>query len=233
MGPELAPYVLIGITGNCAPFFLISWGEVGISSSQAVILLAIMPLATLVLSHFFTDTDKITPTRLIGLVIGFIGVVVLFGPEALHDMDGDTISRLAVAGAAIFYGIATVISKRLPAGGDPVESATAMTVCAMVFMVPASLLLDQPWTLAPAAVHLGAGIYLGFVPSALASILYFRLIADRGTTFFSVINYIIPCLGVIWGFLLLNEEVPAQSLVALIIILSGVAITNVKRRARA
>ena len=120
MGPELAPYVLIGITGNCAPFFLISWGEVGISSSQAVILLAIMPLATLVLSHFFTDTDKITPTRLIGLVIGFMGVVVLFGPEALHDMDGDTISRLAVAGAAIFYGIATVISKRLPAGGDPV-----------------------------------------------------------------------------------------------------------------
>ena len=69
MGPELAPYVLIGITGNCAPFFLISWGEVGISSSQAVILLAIMPLATLVLSHFFTDTDKITLRPRMGIRI--------------------------------------------------------------------------------------------------------------------------------------------------------------------
>ncbi len=231
-GINWVPYALIGFTGNCVPFFLISWGEVGISSGQAVILLAVMPLVTLLLAHFFTSTDKITATRLVGLIIGFGGILILFGPDALHDFSGGAIYQLAVAGAATSYGIATVLTKRLPDGVDPVVAGTAMTLCATVQILPFSLILDQPWTLQPDTSQMVAGLYLGIVPTALASILYFGLIAARGTTFFSVINYIIPCMGVAWGYLFLDEQVATQSLVALAIILSGVAIANLRRRAR-
>jgi drug/metabolite transporter (DMT)-like permease len=224
------PYVFIGIAGNCVPFFLIGWGEVGISSGQAVILLAIMPLVTLLLAHFFTISDRITATKLVGLFIGLGGVLVLFGPDALEDMAGSTIRRLAVAGAAVSYAVAVVLSKRLPGKSDSVVAGTAMTFCATAIIIPISLLVDQPWNLRPDTAQMVAGVYLGIVPTALASIIYFHLIAARGTTFFSVINYIIPCMGVVWGYLFLDEIVPPQSIVALGIILIGVAVANFKRR---
>lgn len=226
LGRPWRAYFLLGLTGNCIPFFLISWGEVGIDSGTAAILMAVMPLVTVGLAHFFTESDRMTLTRFIGLLIGFGGIIVLVGPDALSHLGDKTIFELSVAGGAVFYAITAVLTRRLPAGGDPLERSMAVTLCAAVQMVPVSLIMDAPWSLSPSMPSLLSTVYLGVIPTGLAAIIYFHLIAERGTTFFALINYIIPCLGVVWGVTFLEESVTVQALMALGIILLGVFIAN-------
>lgn len=226
MGREWVAFFLLGLTSNAIPFFLISWGEVGIDSGKAAILMAVMPLVTVGLAHFFTETDRMTIMKLLGLTIGFGGIILLVGPDALARLGGKTIFELSVAGGAVFYAISAVLTRRLPAGGDPLQRGTAVTLCAALQMAPISLLIDAPWALTPSVPSLLSAIYLGVFPTGLAVIIYFYLIAERGTTFFALINYIIPCLGVLWGVIFLGEALAVQALIALGIILSGVFIAN-------
>lgn len=228
IGWQWGPLFLLGLTSNTIPFFLISWGEIGVDSGVAAILMAVMPLVTVGLAHFFTESDKMTPIKLAGLLIGFSGIVILVGPDALSRLGGQVIYELSVAGGAIFYAISAVLTRRLPSGGDPFQRGTAVTLCAIVQMVPLSLFLDKPWILSPSLSSVYAAIYLGVFPTAIAVLIYFRLIQERGTTFFAGINYIIPCLGVLWGVLFLDEIVSLQALSALVIILSGVFVTNLR-----
>ncbi len=226
MGREWTAFFLLGLTSNAIPFFLISWGEVGIDSGKAAILMAIMPLMTVGLAHFFTESDRMTLTKFLGLVIGFSGIVVLVGPGALAHLGERTIFELAVAGGAIFYAISAVLARRLPSGGDPLQRGTAVTLCAAVQMVPVSLIMDAPWALSPSAPSFISALYLGIFPTGIGAIIYFHLIAERGTTFFALINYIIPCLGVVWGVTFLGEVLTVQALTALGIILGGVFVAN-------
>ena len=228
-GKAWMPLAIVAFTGNSLPFFLISWGEAGIDSGQAVIMMAVMPLATLVLAHFYTQTDKITPLKFIGLSIGLLGVLILVGPSALSGLGGSFIRELAVAGAAISYAITTVYIRRMPTGGDPIERSSGVMLCAALQMVPISLMIDQPWLLEISLASIWANLYLGLFPTALAAIIHFHLIAARGTTFFSVVNYIIPGMGVAWGAMFLGEQVTWNMIVALVVILSGIAIANLKR----
>ncbi len=226
---------VVGFIGNSLPFFLISWGEVGIDSGRAAVLMAIMPLATLFLAHFFTDSDKITPLKFIGMTIGFVGVILLIGTH--HDagqgggQNNALISQIAITIAALSYSVSTVVVRRLPAGGNPVERSAGMMICAAFQMVPLSLLIDQPWLLEPTAASMLANLYIGLVPTALASILYFQIIAARGTAFFSAINYMIPCMGIVWGAIFLGEEITFMMTIALVVILGGIAIANLKKKA--
>ncbi len=230
IGKAWVPYFLIGITGNSLPFFLISWGETGTSSAQASILMALMPLATLIIAHFFTESDKITGPKLVGLIIGFAGVILLFGPAADHTQSGPPLFSVAIACAALCYAIAAVQVRRLPKQKTPIIGSAVMMICASAQMIPFSVLVDQPWTLGPTDEQLLVALYLGIVPTGLAAILYIHIITEKGTTFFALINYIIPCLGVLWGYLFLGENVGVAGLLALAIILTGIAIANVKRR---
>ena len=230
LGRQWWSFFLLGLTGNAFPFFLISWGETGIDSGAAAILMAVMPLVTLGLAHFFTESDRMTVVKFAGMAIGFGGVVLLVGPDALTRMGDKTIFELSVAGGAVFYAITAVLTRRLPSGGDPLQRGTAVTLCAVVQMVPISLLMDAPWLLAPSTPAVLSAIYLGVFPTGVAAILYFHLIAERGTTFFSVINYIIPCLGVVWGVAFLGEGLPVQALIALGVILCGVFVANLPSR---
>lgn len=231
LGRKWVPFFMVAFTGNSVPFFLITWGEVGIDSGLAAILMAVMPLTTLVLAHFYTESDRITPVKFIGLSIGFIGVLVLVGPDLLSELGGHFIREMAVAGAAIFYAITTVLIRRMPSGGDPIERSSGVMICAAMQMVPLSLIFDQPWTLDPTLTSMMANLYIGLFPTALAAIIHFHIVAERGTTFFTMINYIIPCMGVTWGAIFLAELVTWNMVLALVIILCGIAITNIKKRA--
>ncbi len=226
LGSQWGAFFVLGLTGNSIPFFLISWGEVGIDSGPAAIMMAVMPLITLGLAHFFTDTDRMTVVKFLGMVIGFGGIIVLIGPGALSHLGEKAVFELAVAGGAVFYAITAVLTRRLPSGGNPLQRSTAVMICASLQMVPVSLAMDAPWMLSPSGASLISAIYLGVFPTGLAAIIYFHLIEERGTTFFSVINYIIPCLGVIWGVMFLGEALSLQALLALGIILLGVFIAN-------
>ena len=222
-------FFLIGILGNGLPFTLIAWGEQRIDSGLAAILMAVMPLATLLLTHAFTEDERLTAPKAIGVAIGFAGVVLLVGPEAFGGLGGTVWRQLAVAGGAVCYAVAATIARSLPPSPPAVRSAAVM-MCAAVQMIPFVVLVDAPWTLSPSLDSVAAVVYLGLLPTALATIIFFQLISARGATFVALNNYLIPALGVIWGAAVLGERISLPAVGALAVILVGIGITNLRRR---
>ena len=228
--PGLWPkFFAIGLFGNALPFFLISWGEVTIDSGLAAILMAAMPLATLVLAHFFTSDERMNPARIAGVFLGFGGVLVLIGPDALAGLGDEALRQTAVAGGAVCYAVATVTARRLPRMPLLLSSAGAL-IASVVWSLPLALLVDRPWTLAPSPDSVGAVVVLGLFPTALAILMYFALLQRTGATFIALNNYLIPSLGVIWGILFLGEALSLRAILALAIILAGIAVTRVGMR---
>ena len=217
--------LLIGFFGNGAPFFLVHWGEERIDSALAAILMAVMPLSTVLLVHLFTPDEPLTPAKVMGMVVGFAGIVVLVGPEALGGFGSDVWRQLGVAGGAFCYAVAATITRRLPPSTTMARSAAAM-ISASVQMVPLALVWDAPWTLAPSAASVWAAVYLALLPTGLAAIIYFHLVSVKGATFVSYCNYLIPVFGVVAGWIVLAEAVTLQRLTALAIILAGIAIAD-------
>ena len=222
-------FFLIGLFGNALPFTLIGWGEESIDSGLAAILMAVMPIATLVLAHFFAEGERMNPARITGVAFGFAGVLVLIGPDALGGLGDDAIRQTAVACGAACYAVATVIARRLPKMPTSLSSAGALTA-AMVFILPVSLIFDRPWTLSPSADSVWSVVMLGLFPTALAYILYFTLLRRTGANFIALNNYLIPCLGVIWGIVFLDELLHWRAVLALGIILAGIAFTRIGMR---
>lgn len=217
-------FFLIGCFGNAFPFTLINWGEQAIPSGLAAILIAAMPLAALVLGRIFSD-EILNARRLSGVLIGFAGVVVLIGPQELMALGDQALRQLAVVTAAVFYAIAGILVRKLPTA-KPLEHGTGVLIVSAAVLIPASLVADQPWALNFSAEAIVAAVYLGVFPTALATILLIIVIASRGVTFLALNNYIIPLLGVVWGYLFLNEAITQEALIALTLILIGVAVAG-------
>ena len=222
-------FMLIGLFGNALPFTLIGWGEETIDSGLAAILMSVMPIATLLLAHFFSEGERMNLARIAGVALGFGGVLVLIGPDALRGLGDEAVRQTAVAGGAICYAIATVIGRSLPPMPHSLTSAGALTA-AVVLALPMSLLLDQPWTLSPSAGSVWSIVILGIFPTALAYIVYFAVLRRNGANFIAIINYVIPCLGVVWGILFLGEALHWRAFLALGVILVGVGFTRIGMR---
>ncbi len=220
-----APFAPIAIFGNVLPFSLISWGELRIDSGLAAILTGFMPLATVLLAHGFIRDERYTAAKGWGLAAGIVGLIVLVGPGVLAGIGADVVAQLAVVGAALCYAVTTVYTRRLRLQ-SPLETATASSIIGAAMIVPAAIVLETPWTLAPSAAALGAIAVLGVVGTAAASLLVFHLIATTGATFTAQINYLIPLMGVAWGAAVLGERPSAGAFVALALILSGVGLTS-------
>lgn len=214
-----------GLFGNAAPFTLISWGEEVIDSGLAAILMAVMPLTTILLAHLFTGDEKLNARKIAGVLLGLIGLVVLIGPAKLSGLGSETIRQLAVAGAAFCYGINAIITKRL-LSIPPMALAAAVIAVSAVMMIPASLFVDRPWTLTPGSAALWATIGLGVLQTALATLIMFQLIARQGASFFAQINFLVPLAGVLYGVLFLAERPGANAYLALLVILAGIAIAR-------
>ena len=211
--------------GNALPFSLISWGEEHIDSGLAAILMAVMPLTTVLLAHMFTADEKLSARKIVGVILGFSGLVVLMGPDKLAQLGDETVRQLAVAGAAVCYGINAIITKRLMHLPRRALAAAIMIV-ASVMIVIASLIVDQPWTLQPSMTAWSTMIVLGIFHTAIATLLMFALVRKQGASFFSQINFLIPVFGVVYGALLLAERPSANAYLALALILIGIAVVR-------
>lgn len=220
---------LLGLLGNGLPFTLINWGEEHVDSGQAAILMAVMPMVTIVLAHFFTVGDRMTPAKVIGVVFGFGGVVVLVGPEAVKGLGGDVWRQLAISGGAVCYSLAVILTRNMPPSLLMARSAGSLIAGALM-MTPVALVVEQPWILNPATDGLLAMVYLGLFPTALATIVLFYLVQQRGPSFVAFSNYLIPIFAVLWGASFLDEELSGQAGAALLVILSGMVITQFRRR---
>lgn len=222
------PYIALAILGNCLPFFLIAWGQQFIDSALAGILISIMPLATLVLAHFFIAGDRMTVHKAMGFAIGFAGIVVLMGPAALAGLGGaagKALAQAAVLAGALCYAGNSVLARRTIAG-DFLVASTAVLIAAAVLMLPFALVVDYPYANAPTAGSIAAIIWLGIGPTALATILYFQLIAAAGSTFMANVNYLSPVVALLAGVLLLGEQPGTTALAGLTLILLGIALSR-------
>jgi len=218
---------LIGFFGNAFPFMLISWGVVKIDSGLAAILMAVMPLVTVVLAHFFARGERLTMGQSLGIVIGFLGVVVLVGPEVFKELGGDLWRQIAVAGGAVSYALAAIFARNAP-DTPLLPRAVWVMIMGSMIMVPLAFVMDQPWQLKPSVEGWAATIYLGVLPTGIATVIFFKIIHAKGAGFVAFINYLIPVLGVGWGVLFLNEILAWQALAALVLILSGLVVANLR-----
>jgi len=231
LGRAWVPYVLLAIVGNSLPFWLITTGQKTIDSALAGILMAIMPLTTLVLAHFFVAGERMTRYRLSGFLLGFAGIIVLMGPAAIVGLGGSSVeifAQLAVLAGAVCYATQSVMARRMLQGNVMVASAAIILVAALVSL-PIALVVDEPWRLNPSRSSLYAVIWIGIGPTAIATLAFLKLIDSAGPTFMSLVNYCIPVVAVFLGVGLLGEEPGANAYTGLALILGGIALSQLRR----
>jgi drug/metabolite transporter (DMT)-like permease len=217
--------LLVGLVGNAAPFGLIAWGEEVVDAGLASILMGIMPIATLVMAHFVPPGEPLNARKVLGVSIGFFGLVVLVGPALLLDIGQDGIRQLAILAAAICYGISAILTRRLV--GEPrLQLGTAVLLAGALGILPIALLFEQPWTLSPGFGPIVAVLLLGMFPTALAAILVFQLIDRQGAGFFGQVNLLVPVMGVFWAMTILGEMPDPRAWLALALILVGIAVAR-------
>lgn len=221
-------FAFIGMFGNALPFSLISWGETYVDSGLAAILMGIMPVATAMLAHLFIPDERFTFSIGLGMAVGFGGLLVLVGIDALGGMTHLVIAQLAILTGAVSYAVTTIFARRYASLPGPIMALGA-TLSGFLLVLPLSVWIDRPWTLSPSAASATAAVWLGLFPTAIATLLYFRLILRLGATIFSQVNYLIPVLGAIWGILFLAETPTWRTAVALLLVLAGVTIVNRSR----
>jgi len=233
-GRAWLPFMVIAVIGNVIPFYLITWGQQVVESALAGILMAVMPLATIVLAHFLIAGEHLTRERAAGFALGFGGIVLLMGPAALAGIGGEAVrivSQLAVLGGALCYALQSVLT-RLIVKGDVMVAAAGTLLVASVIVVPVALWLDRPWQLAPSLSSAAAVVWLGVGPTAVATILYFMLIRSAGPSFMSLVNYLSPGVAVMLGLLVMAETPSANAYFGLALILAGIAVTQWRRAPR-
>ncbi|MFJ8957882.1 DMT family transporter [Lentzea sp. NPDC102401] len=211
-----------GLFGNVIPFLLLSYGEKTTGAGIAGVLIGASPLLTLALATAALPTERATPRKAVGLVLGFIGVVLLIGPwdEALGSFSG----RLACFGAAVSYAIGFVYVRKYlsPLGLAPLSLAASQLVAAAVLQAVVTPFLDwrTPSFTGPVTMSI---VLLGLLSTGLAYVLYFRLIGDVGATTASAVNYVVPVFAVLVSVLFLGEHVTWNLIAGGLVVLVGVA----------
>ncbi len=216
-------FFCMGAINNIIPFSLIVWAQTEISGSLASILNATIPLFTVLVAHAFTRDEKLSPGKLLGVTTGFIGVVVIIGPEALSGIGADTVAQLAVLCAAVSYSFAGVFGRRFRSMPHLVVAAGQVT-CSTILLAPPALLLEQPWTApAPGFGAAGALAALAVFSTALAYILYFRVLATAGATNLLLVAFLIPVSAMLLGIPILGETLDLADAGGMLLIFAGLA----------
>ena len=217
---------VMGVLNSVIPYTLITWGETHISSGLAAILVGAMPIFVVILAHWMTHDEKMTPLKVAGILVGFVGVVILFVPDLIEGVQLSLVGGLAVVGAAVSYALATIYARRHLKGVSHVTAALGQFVSASVVLVPLSLLIDRPWTLAPTAPAVAAIVTLAVFNTAFAYLLYYWLIANVGATRTSLVTYISPIIAVVLGVVFDGEMVQWTTVFGLVLIIAGVGLVT-------
>jgi drug/metabolite transporter (DMT)-like permease len=207
-GKVWAAFLGMGFLNNLVPFSLLVWGQTQIPSGLAAILNATTPLFAVLLAHVLTADERMTCGRLAGIVIGFAGVALMLGPEAWRGFGDDLMAQLACLAAACSYGFAGVFGRRFRRlGVPPLATATGQVTASTAMLVPLALLVDRPWQLAVPGIEVwGALAALALLSTALAYILFFRILASAGAVNLSLVTLLVPPGAILLGALFLDER---------------------------
>ena len=222
-------FIIIGITSVAVPFFLISWGEQAIDSAVASILNATVPLFTIVIAHLYLHDDKMTAQKVIGLLIGFAGVVILLS-EDMHVSQGSLLGQGAVILASLFYAGSAVYARRTTAHAPGLVRGAAPLVSATALMWLAAPIAESPFEVPRLPITWIALLWLGVLGSGLALILNYYLLHEIGPTRSTMVTYVFPLGGVVLGVLFLNEHLSWQLLAGAVLIISSLVVVNWKKQ---
>lgn len=233
MGREWWPRLtLLSFTGNIIPFSLIAWAEQSVPSAEVGILMALMPIATLLLAHWLLEHEPLTWRRSLGVVMGFVGVGLLVGDDLLFSgASGHWPGQLAALLATVSYAFNGVYAKRIPSA-NPVDLALGtLVVGSLLLAIPAVWLQLSGAGFVVTASALGVLAVLGVMATGVATWCFFVVVTERGPGFLSTINYLIPAVAFAVGTVLLAEPWGWEHLLALLLILIGVGLIQVRRTA--
>jgi drug/metabolite transporter (DMT)-like permease len=220
------PLIAMGIFNGVIPYTAITWGETHITSGLAAILTAAVPLFTVILGHFWTHDERLTMWKALGVVVGFVGVAVLFFPELRRGIQMEFWGQFAIVLASASYAVATLIAHEKLHGVSSIVAATGQLGSAALFMLPLSIVFDTPFALRPSFVATASLFTLALLGTALAYVLYYWLIEHTGATRTSLVTFILPIAGVMWGALLLHEPFEWEALAGLALIMAGIGLVN-------
>jgi drug/metabolite transporter (DMT)-like permease len=214
----------MGLLNNVVPFSLIVWGQTQIAAGLASILNATTPLFAAIVAHFLTIDEKLTGNKLLGVLIGFVGVAMMIGPSALSS-GGHIVAQLAVLGAASSYSFAGVFGRRFKAMGlQPLVTAAGQVCASTVMLIPVAIVVDRPWTLpAPAPTVWAALAGLALLSTALAYVLFFRILSTAGAANLMLVTFLIPVSAVLLGALVLGEKLETKHILGMATIAAGLA----------
>jgi drug/metabolite transporter (DMT)-like permease len=217
-------FIVLGILNNVVPFTLIAWGETRISSGFASILNATTPIFTVLAGQFLTLNEKVTWNKGIGVLFGILGVAILIGPSAIAGIGrGDVIGEIACLGAALSYGLAGIYGRRFKCI-PPLKVATGQITASTLMLLPVAAAVDRPWTLAMPSAHVWeAWVGIAVFSTALAYMIYFRILAAAGATNLMLVTFLLPISALALGIFFLGETITWQAIEGMALIGMGLA----------
>ncbi|HEX9167610.1 MAG TPA: DMT family transporter [Roseiarcus sp.] len=216
---------VLGFGNNALPFALITWGQTHLASGLASILVAATPLFTVLAAHVLTAEERLSGLKLFGTVAGMAGVAWLVGPDMLFGAANNAWAELALLAAALCYALSAIYARRMRALGlKPIDVAAGQATAATLFLAPLALLIDQPWTLpTPGGAAVASVLGIAAFSTALAYIVYFRILAGAGATNVLLVTLLTPATAVILGALFLHERLTAHQFLGFALIAIGLA----------
>ena len=215
----------MGILNNLVPFSLFAFAQTQIPSGLAAILNAATPLFAVLVTHVLTDDEKATVPKLVGVVVGFLGVAVMIGTDALHGLGVNLLAQVACLAATLSYAFSGVFGRRFKALGQPaIVTAAGQLTASTAMILPICLLIDQPWTLpVPSGGVLAAILAFALFSTALAYVLFFRILASAGPTNLMLVTFLIPVSAILVGWLTLGERLEPKHFAGMALIGLGLA----------
>ena len=219
------PMLILSLFNNAIPFALFGWGQTQIASGLASILNATTPIWGVVVAHFLTQDERMSPRKIAGVLLGFAGVATMIGPSLLSNLGSSALAQLACLTASLSYASVAVWARRFKRMGiSPLSVTTGQLTAGALMMLPVCMIVDRPWANAlPPLSAWGAIIALALFCTAFGYVLYFRLIETSGATNALLVTLLVPPVAILLGGLLLDETLAPQDFLGLAFIAIGLA----------
>lgn len=218
----------MGLLNNLVPFSLFAWGQTEIASGLAAILNATTPLFTVLVAHVLTSEEKITRLKLAGVAVGLGGVIAMIGPGAVAGIDRALLAEIACLTAAVFYAFSGVYGRRFRhLGVSPAQTAFGQLTASSIMMLPLVALVDRPWTLLwPSSTSLAAIVALALISTALAYVIFYRILASAGATNIMLVTFLIPVSAIMLGAVVLGERLQWSHFAGMGLIAAGLLLID-------
>jgi drug/metabolite transporter (DMT)-like permease len=212
-----AAFFGMGLLNNVIPFTLIVWGQSQIASGLAAILNATTPVFGVLVAHALTADERLTGGKIVGVLLGIVGVAILVGGDLLGAIGVNVLAQIACLAAALSYAFAGVFGRRFRTMDlSPTEAAAGQVTASSVILVPIMFWVDQPWSLAmPSQAAIWSLIGVGALSTALAYVLYFRILATAGATNLLLVTLLVPVGAILLGTAFLGETLASRHLLGM------------------